>query len=165
MLEHTATHVFDAPIDAVWAMFTDPAAHVAKFEGMGHRNVTVTESERSDDSFTIQISRDVDLEPPGFAKKVLQPTQTIVSTDVWRANDDGTYSGDWKADAKGAPVDTTGTTRLTPKGDQTEYRLSFSLKVNVPLIGGKIEKWAKGDALKQVDAEFAAGDAWLAEHA
>ena len=164
MFDHTATHTFDAPIEAVWAMFSDPASHVAKFEGMGHREVEVTETENIDGTFTITVSRQVDFDLPGFAKKFLKPTQNIVSTDVWKAHSDGTYSGEWKAEAKGAPVDTNGTTRLSPKGDKTEYELSFELKVNVPLVGGKIEKWAKGDAMKQIDDEFAAGDTWLADH-
>ena len=35
----SATHTFDRPLDEVWAMFGTIDAHVAKFEGMGHREI------------------------------------------------------------------------------------------------------------------------------
>jgi len=160
-----ASHTFDAPIERVWAMFTDQASHLAKFESMGHRDIDVLECTSTDDTFLIKVSRVVDFELPGFAKKVLSPTNTVVSVDEWRDNGDGTYSGTFMADTKGAPVDVKGTTHLEPAGDKTDYRVTVQLKVNVPLIGGKIEKWAKGDTEKQLDQEFDAGDAWLASHA
>ena len=164
-MDQAADHTFDAPIDAVWAMFTDEASHVAKFASMDHRDIEVLSCTRTDDSFTIEIQRVVDVELPGIAKKVMQPTNTVVSIDRWKANGDGTYSGTFELDTKGAPVEIRGTTHLKPAGDKTDYRITFELKVNVPLVGGKIANWAKGDAQKQIEMEFAAGDRWLAEHA
>ena len=163
-MDHQATHTFDAPIAEVWAMFTDPEAHIAKFDSMGHRDIELLETQHDGDLFMIKLQRVVEVELPGFAKKVLSPTNTVISTDRWQANDDGTYTGTWVLETIGAPVDIRGTTRLEPAGDQTSYTLTFDLKVNVPLIGGKIANWARGDAEKQVEAEFAAGDTWLAAH-
>lgn len=164
-MEHRETHTFDAPIEAVWAMFTDPASHVAKFTSMGHKGVEILETHGDDRSFDIKITREVTVDLPGFAKRVLKPTNTVITTDHWEANDDGTYGGGWVIETVGAPVDIAGTTKLTPAGGQTRYDLTIDLKVNVPLVGGKIANWAKGDLLKQTEQEFAAGDTWLAEHA
>jgi hypothetical protein len=37
--------------------------------------------------------------------------------------------------------------------------------VKVPLVGGKIADWAgKNDVPRTLDAEFAFGDTWLADH-
>ena len=163
-MEHKATHTFDAPIEKVWAMFTDPEAHLAKFASMGHRDIKLLESDLDGTNFTMKVERVVDVDLPGFARKVLKPTNTVISTDDWHANDDGTYGGSWVLDTIGAPVDVKGTTELVPDGDTTVYTLTFDLKVNVPLIGGRIANWARGDAVKQVEAEFAAGDVWLADH-
>ena len=44
------------------------------------------------------------------------------------------------------------------------YTLDIAIDVNVPLIGGKIADFARGDAKRQVEQELAAGDAWLASH-
>ena len=159
-----AHHTFEAPIDRVWAMFIDKDSHIAKFEGMGHREVELLESDFVDDVFTIKITRLVDVELPGFAKKVLKPTNTVVTTDEWRSNGDGTYGGHFELDTIGAPVDVKGTTRITPDGDRTAYRLTFDFNVNVPIIGGKIANWARTDVEKQIALEFEAGDKWLASH-
>lgn len=159
-----ATHIFDAPIDRVWAMFCDVDAHVAKFTHMGHRDIEVLEHEADADHVRVVITRLVDVDLPGFAKKVLKPTNTVVSTDEWRRTDDG-YRGTYRLETKGAPVEIKGTTWIRPEGDdRTFYETSVSVKVNVPLVGGKIADWAKGDGRKQIDEEFAAGDRWLADH-
>lgn len=163
-MDLTATHTFDHPIETVWAMFCDRDSHVAKFEGMGHRDIEVLDFTDDSGDVLIKISRVVDVDLPGFAKKVLKPSSTVESTDHWHDNGDGTYGGTFTADAKGQPVEVRGTTMLTPDGDRTQYEVTTSVKVRVPIIGGKIEKWAKGDIDRQMKAEFDAGDAWLAAH-
>lgn len=163
-MEITGEHTFDAPIDRVWAMFRDRDAHVAKFEAMGHENIEVLEHEADEEHARIVIRRVVTLDLPGFAKKVLKPSNTMTTTDVWHANPDGTYGGTFVLDIPGAPVKSSGTTLLTPQGDQTHYVITVSYEVKVPLVGGKITDWAKGDVRKQIDQEFGAGDAWLAAH-
>jgi len=164
-MDFTATHTFDHPIESVWAMFRDKASHIAKFEGMGHRDIEVLTYEDNGSDVVIEVSRVVDVDLPGFAKKVLKPTSTVVSTDNWRDNGDGTYGGTFTAEPKGQPVEVKGTTSLEPDGDSaTRYEVTTSVKVKVPLIGSRIENFAKGDIQKQIADEFAAGDKWLSEH-
>jgi len=142
------THDFDHPIDEVWAMFSDPAAHVAKFEAMGHRDLEVIEEESSDDGLRMVIKRVTDLDVPSIAKKVLPSSPTVTTDDVWKDHGDGTYGGHFAVQMDGVPQRTKGTT---------------SVSVKVPLIGDKIAKASKGELEKQLNAEFAAGDAWLAQ--
>ncbi len=164
-MEFSETHVFDAPIEKVWAMFTDQASHIAKFESMGHRNIDVRTCEVDDAGLRLVIAREVTVDLPSFAKKVLKPTNTVVSTDIWKDNGDGTYGGTFTADAKGAPIDVHGTTRIEPTADgKTKYTVTTDVKVNVPLIGGKISNFAKGNIEQQMRDEFACGDRWLASH-
>jgi hypothetical protein len=159
------THTFDAPIERVWAMMTDPAAHVAKAERAGHDNVEIVEEDVDDTGIRIRIARDVTLELPGFAKKVLQPKNHIVSTDEWRDQGDGTYGGTFTTDFKNAPIDLQGSTRIEPDGaDKTTYEVEIDVAVKVPMLGKKLEKWAEGDVEEQMENEFAAGDEWLASH-
>ncbi len=146
-------------------MFHDPAAHVAKFEGMGHHGVTVVEQDATDTSLSITITREVDVDGiPGFAKKFLSPRNTVVSVDTWTDNGDGTYSGQYTLDTKGTPIEISGNTRLDPDGDQTIYSVEVDIRVKVPLVGSKLENFAKGIALKQLDQEFELADAWLESH-
>ena len=164
-MQLTSSHTFDAPIDAVWAMFSDPASHVAKFEQMGHREIEVVSQDSSDDHLHIVVQRVVDVDLPGFARKVLKPSNTVVSDDRWERRDATHCGGTFRLDTKGAPVEATGTTALTADGDRTRYEVTVEFDVKVPVVGRKIASWAKDDIAQQFEQEFAAGDAWLAEHA
>ena len=161
----TRTHTFDAPIEKCWAMFSDPAAHVAKFEGMGHHGVEIVEKKKTKSALRIVITREVEVEGiPGFAKKFLKPRNTVVSTDEWRNHGDGTCGGEYVMDTEGAPVEIAGETSLEPDGDRTLYTVTVDISVNVPLVGGRIAEFSKKIASRQLDDEFRLGDAWLAAH-
>jgi len=164
-MEFTDEHRFSAPIDAVWAMFCDPESHRTKFADMGHRDIEVLESEQSDDGFHIKVKRVVEVDLPGFAKRVLKPTNTVTTTDDWTRQADGTCTGTQLVDTEGAPVKIDASTRLEADGDATVYSVKVHLDVKVPLIGGKLSNWAKGSVEEQLAQEFAAGDRWLSEHA
>lgn len=165
MIEITKTHTFDAPIAKVWKMFNTPEAHVAKFAAMGHRDIEIVEQTASKGEFRIVLKRLVDLELPGFAKKVMKPTNTVISTDTWNDNRDGTYGGTFELAAPGTPMETSGVTLIEPDGKKaTSYTVTIRVKVKVPLIGGKIESYAKGAVIEpQMDTEFELGDTWLAK--
>jgi hypothetical protein len=159
------SHTYAAPLDSVLDMFGDPDAVVARYEGMGHRDVEVLECTRTDDSLRVRTSRVVEVDLPGFARKVLSPTNTMVQTDEWTASGDGTWDGTVAVDVQGAPVKMSGSMRLEPAGDGTTMHLTLSMSVKVPLVGGRIADWAgKNDVPATMAAEFAAGDAWLADH-
>lgn len=147
-------------------MFSDPKAHVAKFEGMGHHGVTIVEKKKTKKNLNLTVTREVDIEGiPGFAKKFLSPRNTVVSVDDWNDFGDGTYGGSFTLDTQGAPIDIEGKTKLVPKGDgQAEYTVTIDIKITVPLIGGKLGNFAKGIVEKQMAEEFRLGDAWLAAH-
>jgi hypothetical protein len=159
------SHTYAAPLDSVLDMFGDPDAVVARYEGMGHRDVEVLECTRTDDSLRVRTSRVVEVDLPGFARKVLSPTNTMVQTDEWTASGDGTWDGTVAVDVQGAPVKMSGSMRLEPAGYGTTMHLTLSMSVKVPLVGGRIADWAgKNDVPATMAAEFAAGDAWLADH-
>ncbi len=159
------SHTYAAPLDSVLDMFGDPDAVVARYEGMGHRDVEVLECTRTDDSLRVRTSRVVEVDLPGFARKVLSPTNTMVQTDEWTASGDGAWDGTVAVDVQGAPVKMSGSMRLEPAGDGTTMHLTLSMSVKVPLVGGRIADWAgKNDVPATMAAEFAAGDAWLADH-
>src|SRR5262245_51725930 len=122
-MQYAAEHTFEAPIERVWEMFRDQGAHLAKFEYMGHREIELLEYEMEPDHVHLIIRRVVDTELPGFAKKVLKPTNTVTTTDDWKANGDGTYGGHYVVDT-GTPVKIAGTTALRPEGERTHYTIT-----------------------------------------
>lgn len=165
-MKRADTHVFDAPVERVWAMMCDIDAHVAKAELAGHRDIEVLDHTVTTDHCHVELNRTVTLELPGFAKKVLEPTQRIRTIDDWYDRGDGTYGGTFGTAVRGAPFSLDGVTHVEADGpDRTRYRVEIEVKVKVPVIGRKLEKWAADDVDEQIANEFTAGDAWLAANA
>jgi hypothetical protein len=159
------THTYQVPIEAVLAMLRDPDATVAKYESMGHRDVTVIDCAGDDTQLRVESSRVVDVDLPGFAKKVLKPTNTMRQVDEWTATGDGGWDGTFDVDVHGAPIHLSGTMRLTPGSGSCTEAITIAVAVKVPLIGGKIADWAaKNDVQRSLDGEFAFNERWLADH-
>ena len=164
-MDLSSSHHFDRSFADVWAMLTDPAAHVAKYEHMGHRDVTVTSTEAGDDAFAITIVRQVDIEVPGIAKKFINPSNTVTSEDRWTRSGDGAASGQTEVDIKGVPVQTNGRATLADDGDGgCDYTVELTVKVKVPMVGEKVAGALKPQLQEQLAAEFTAAEAWLADH-
>lgn len=163
-MELTRSHTYDATVEEVIDMLADGDAVTQRYSGMGHRDIEVRECERTDESARIVTSRVVDVDLPGFARKVLAPTNTMVQTDEWHRDGDG-WTGTFHVDVAGAPVEMSGTLSLTPDGDRSRYEVTTTMRVKVPLVGGKIADWAgKNDVPRTLQAEFDANDEWLAAH-
>lgn len=160
-MQFTDEHLFAASLDDVWTMFRDPASHVRKFTRMGHRDIEVLESTGDDDAFHLVVRRLVDVDLPGFAKRVLKPTNTVTTTDSWQRRPDGTCEGTQAIDTQGTPVRIAATTALRTEAEATRYIVGVDLEVTIPLIGGRLAEWSKGMVRDQLADEFSAGDAWL----
>jgi len=166
-MEILCTHTFAAPIGDCWEMFHDPASHQAKFIAMGHRDLSVVSCDQTDSTLRLVIDRLVDVEVPGFAQRIIKPTNTLRSTDEWRSNGDGTYAGNFELETKGVPIQIKGSTSLTQAqgkraSSSTLYEVRIELSVKVPLIGGKIANFSKRIVTEQLEMEFSLGDEWLA---
>ncbi len=163
-MELTETHHFHAPADAVIEVLATEDAVRDRYEGMGHREVEVQRIDRGEGTLTVVSRRVVEVDLPGFARKVLQPTNTMTQTDRW-AKEPAGWAGTFEVEVAGAPVQLSGKMRLTDADQGADYTVTLTMNVKVPLIGGKIADWVgKNDALETLKAEFAATDAWLAEH-
>ncbi len=155
-MELSGSQVYPVPVDAAIALFADRDATVAKYTSMGHRDVAILESPRADDELRVVSTRVVDVDLPGFARKALKPTNTMVQTDEWRRAADGSWSGTFDAEVKGSPVRIAGRMTLAPEGGGCRHDVTIDLTVKIPLIGGKIADWAaKNDVRRTLDAEFA----------
>ena len=155
------SHDYAAPLADVLAMLRDEAATIAKYESMGHRDVEIVECTGDDTTLRIVSSRVVDVDLPGFAKKVLKPTNTMRQTDDWHEAG-GRWDGTFDVAVQGAPVHISGAMHLTTDGTTTTHAVTIDVAVKVPLVGGKIADWVgKNDVRKTLDAEFAFGDRWL----
>ena len=147
---------YQAAPDAVFAFLTDPGQLIARFEAAGDRDVEVVRCAPDGDEFVVEVRREVTIDLPGFARKVLGETNTTVQRERWSAPaEDGTRQAGYEIEAVGTPVRTRGTFRLAPDGTGTTHTVDGTMDVKVPLIGGRLGSFLDGTARDRVRADFA----------
>ncbi|QIG44211.1 DUF2505 domain-containing protein [Nocardioides anomalus] len=148
---------YDAAPARVFAMLADPDFRRAACAAQDVVSADV-ELERDGEGFRLtvdQVQRTTDL--PSFARTFAGETTRAVQREVWLGPDAGSLS----IEAPGTPTDVTGTIRLEPSGTGTTEVVELSLKVKVPLLGGRLEKLLAERIRAGMDAEHAVGTAWL----
>lgn len=115
------------------------------------------------DGSTTRTTRD--LPAPDVAKKLTGPTLTVEEEIVWgEAGADGSRQGKVAVKVSGQPAKMDGDAKLIPGGAGTVVEVSGDLKVNVPLMGKKIEKMAAPMVIEGIEIQSVVGKKWLAEH-
>jgi hypothetical protein len=163
-MKTTFDHHYDADLETVFQLITDPDFIETKYVALGGKDVAVDKSETDEGGCEVVSRRTLAVELPGFAKKVIQPTQTAVQTEVWAAAQvDGSRVCTYHVEAQGAPGRISGRHTLTPApGGGTDHHIETEINVTVPLIGGKLEGLARDTARGDLEAQFAYTDKALA---
>ncbi|MDO8363438.1 MAG: DUF2505 domain-containing protein [Actinomycetota bacterium] len=160
-----STHTYAAAPDVVFAMMTTPDVLSAKYAALGHHDVVILEHQVDDDGkVAVRSRRSVPMEVPGFAKRILSPTNTVEQRDRWNpAGADGVRIGTWEVNARGVPVTVGGTLRLAPgPRGTTVVEIAGEVKCSVPLLGGKLASFVGDDVQRTLLAEEAFNDGHLA---
>ncbi len=106
------------------------------------------------------------LASPPEAARFTGPELTVVEKLVWGPADaDGSRTAEVSMIVPKQPVTMKGTVRIAPGGPGTTVSLVGDLKVNVPLLGRKLEQSSAPAILEAFNDHQKVGDAWLAEHA
>ena len=148
-----------ATIEQVHAMLTDPAfrAKVCEEQHVLRHDVRVDDSGAGTAVTVEQVQavRGV----PGFATKFVGDEITIVQAEDWTSPE----KGNLQLTIPGKPGEITGTALLTEDPDGTTETVNLSVKVNIPLAGGKIEGVLADLLAKALHVEHRTGVAWLAD--
>ena len=147
-----------ATISDVHEMLGDEAfrAKVCDAQGVLRHTIAV---ERNGEAMAVTVDQ---VQPaqgiPGFARKFVGDEINVVQTEDWLAPAKGNIT----VTIPGKPGEMSGTALLTEDPDGTTETVTLSIKVNIPLVGGKIEGLI-GDLLtKALRAEHRTGQKWLA---
>ena len=155
-LTHDLT--YDAPAEAVAAMLADPAfrEEVCDFIGVTRKTVTI---EPVGEGMHVTIDQ---WQPtsgiPSFAKKFVGDETNVVQREIWTTP----MLGDITVTIPGKPGDMTGTARLSEANGVTTESVDMTIKVGIPLVGGRIEDLISGLLLKALKAENQVGREYLA---
>ena len=149
-----AIHEYAHDVETVYAAFTDPEFYVAKFEGVGARDVAVLSSSAEDGVFAVETTRDVPLDVPGPLKSFLGGWTTIIQGEEWTETEDGEYVNDLLMSSDGVPATMTGTMQLYATDDGCVNEVAITIDCKIPLVGGKLERFVGDSTAGQLADEY-----------
>jgi uncharacterized protein YndB with AHSA1/START domain len=155
----TLTHEmeYDAPLSDVAAMLADPAF---REEVCAHQRVIRAEVsiDLEGDTRTVVVDQ---VQPakgiPGFAKKFVGDEINILQREEWASLEEA----DLRVTIPGKPGEMTGIITLVESGGTTTETVDVRIKVNIPLVGGKIESLIADMLRKALVAEHEVGRDYL----
>ena len=151
--------VYDAPLDQVFAMLSDPEFRQRSAQAMGVISADVTITPQGS-GISVRVDQVQPTEGvPSFARKFAGETTRAVQTEEWADSSGGTIS----IETPGKPTSINGRLSLSESGGRTTETLDVEVKVKVPLLGGKLESLMADLVAKGMDREHGAGVAYLAE--
>lgn len=154
-LTHRMT--YDAPLAAVVEMLADPRFREAVCEYQRVLSADV-EIDRSGDAMTVLVEQ---VQPaagiPSFAKKFVGDEIRIVQREDWWAPD----TGELHVTIPGKPGHMDGTITLVEADGTTTETVDVEIRVNLPLVGGKIEGLVSDLLRKALVAEERVGHDYL----
>lgn len=135
----------DGSVDQVFATLTSPDWVATKAQRFGDGSLVTQHQERPDGGVLLAVSRELPKGVPGFLERFLPADGRVVETFDWEPGaGDGTRRGTWKVDIPGAPARLGGTMRLEPTAAGSRYTIEGDVKVSVPLVGGRAERFIAG---------------------
>ena len=139
-------YTFPAPVDKVFAVLTSAElyAHLD--------DEAMVEIKQHDHIRTVRIERAFPTDDiPSSARSLVGDSIEIVEETRWEATGKG-FSAEFDVRTPGKPLTFIGTAELTSKKSTTEFELSGTVKVNVPLVGAGLEKQVAALLQQQLEA-------------
>jgi len=159
-IDHDITYDGATP-EQVYAMLATPEfrERVCEYQRYPKRFVTITPNGTG---MTVKVDqyRPAD-EVPSFAKKLVGDEINIVQDEVWTSP----TSASLEVTIPGKPGEMKGSIAIAPSPTGTVETVKVEVKVNIPLIGGKIESFIAEILVRALRAETKVGRQWLSERA
>ncbi|WP_203567032.1 DUF2505 domain-containing protein [Aestuariimicrobium ganziense] len=158
-MEITSHQSYAADPARVHAMMTDPAylAEVCRRGGATSQTIDV-----QGDTTTVTMA----LPAPEQVRKFVGESLDVTQVVVWEpAAADGRREGTLDLTVKGMPVVMKGRATMAPAGATTEVNYLADLKVNIPLLGKKLEQAAAPSISRALQVQQQVGTDYLAERA
>ena len=146
-----------ATLEQVHEMLATPAFREQVCDNQHVLRHTV-QVERGDDGMSVTIDQIQEARGiPGFAKKFVGDEINIVQSEDWTSPEKGNIH----VTIPGKPGEITGTALVTEDPDGTTETVNLTVKVNIPLVGGKIEGLIADLLSKALRSEHRTGVEWL----
>jgi len=160
-IEHRTSSPYSAA--TVYAALTDKEFLRARLNRLGGKRSELTSFSAEGGATRYSLRQTVDAERiPPIARTVIRGDLVIERTESWNGN--GGYGGTVAASVPGAPGSVQAVTSLFDTGGGSELVFSGTVKVGVPLVGGKLEDLIVEQLTALLDAEGEFTRHWLETH-
>jgi Protein of unknown function (DUF2505) len=160
--EHRAT--FSSAPATVYATLVDRAFLEERLRSMGGKGAAVVEHSGSGDEVSFRLRQGLDAERlPGAVRAILKGDLVVERAERWTL-DGGTHVATGSATISGVPGEIKSRNRVQPADGGSALVITAEVKVNIPLIGGKLEGVIADQVAKLLAAESEFAGKWLAEH-
>jgi hypothetical protein len=161
-IEHRT--VFAWPASRVYEAYIDVDYLTDRLRTLGGRNELV-EHAATPDGVRLRVRQVVHAESmPAVARTLVGSDLTINRSEVWRREQEGRYAGEVVAEVPGMPCSISGSQWLRdmPKhARESEFLIQGTVRVGIPLIGGKMEDLFVGEVRKLLTEEDQFTADWL----
>lgn len=161
-IEHRAT--FPADTTRVYETLVDADFVRAKLERLGGHTAELIELSDTNGVTSLRTRHGIPSNKlPGPVRALLGGDLHINRTQTWRPDAEG-FTGDFSVTIAGAPGSLTGTGLLRGTNGGCEQTMRGQIRVDIPLVGGKVEESVTGHITTLLDAEAHFTQQWLREH-
>lgn len=163
-IEHRST--LSWPAHRVHEVLIDKDYLRDRLDALGGDEAELVEHSVTDDGVHLRVRQAVHADDlPSVARTVVGGDVKIDRSETWRREDDGHFTGEVAAAIPGVPCTITGSMWLRDvDGSEgtSEFVVEGSVKVSVPLVGGKLEDFVAEQVEKLLAAEESYAAEWLA---
>lgn len=146
---------YDAPLPAVSAMLADPAfrERVCDAQGATRRRVSIGGTPRRVDIERVQPTAGV----PAVAKRFVSTEVTVHQREVWSSD----HAAVVEITPAGNLASIRGNTTLVENAGRTTQSVHLSIKVSIPVVGGRLERLVEDLMRTAYDREHEVGVGYL----
>lgn len=131
---------FGQPVDLVYAVLTDEGFLRERLAAIGGRGCELVSYTGDETGMRVVTRQGIGAEHlPGTVRPVALNGVTVERTETWDAGGNGRYRGTVDASVSGFTGSLRGSTALRQRAGGSELLLDGTVKVAIPLVGGKIE--------------------------
>ncbi len=148
----TIEYEIESDVETVYGYLTDKDFLVERIEAMGEDPPTVKVTKKGK-GVEINLKRVRHLDLPAVAAKIVGDDQRFAMVERWKPDGDG-WVGDYVLDVVGVPAKITAEFELRPSDGGCTYTITHTPKVNVPLVGKKLEGILRKETEQGCDEEI-----------
>jgi hypothetical protein len=144
---------YNAPVDKVFALLTDPKWLEARSAALGELSASI-KAKKAGGAVVLAMKRRVKRDLPALIAKILPSEADLVFEEKWSAAQDGVRAGTLTMEVIGQRVTMDAEFELAPSGKGCVYRITHRCKSSIPLLGGTVAKFAQGQVETGCADEF-----------